>query len=100
MGEKGPSIHIFTDHKNLSYKLKPEWNPKLTTSKRLKRWSLSLQNQDVIVHDVQGEENALPDALSRWYSLEGQEQIERKHLIRQLYIKKLEKNGKMINAKC
>ena len=95
------AIHIFTDHKNLIYMLKPEWSPKLTTSKRLKGWSLLLQNQDMIVHHVQGEKNVLADILSRWYGLENQEQMDRKIFdLPSLQPEKLLETEKMVSTKC
>ena len=57
---------IFTDHKNLVYILHPDWSPKSAYIDRLTRWGLLLQNRDIIVRHIAGDDNVAADILSRW----------------------------------
>ena len=59
-------IHLFTDHKNLIYLLRPEWSEKLAYLNRLRRWILIFQSARLQVHHLPGERNALADIISRW----------------------------------
>ena len=59
-------ITVFTDHKNLTYILNPEWSPKSAYIDRLIRWGLLLQNADMCVRHIKGEDNVAADILSRW----------------------------------
>ena len=59
-------ITVFTDHKNLAYIINPEWSPKTAYIDRLIRWGLMLQNADICVRHIKGEDNLASDILSRW----------------------------------
>ena len=59
-------ITVFTDHKNLEHILNPEWSPKTAYIDRLIRWGLMLQNADICVRHVNGDDNFVADILSRW----------------------------------
>ena len=59
-------ITVFTDHKNLEHILHPEWVSKSAYIDRLIRWGLLLQNVDLCVRHIAGEENVIADILSRW----------------------------------
>ena len=57
---------VFTDHKNLEHILNPEWSAKTAYIERLIRWGLMLQNADICVRHVNGDDNFVADILSRW----------------------------------
>ena len=59
-------ITVFTDHKNLEHILNPEWSPKTAYIDRLIRWGLMLQNADICVRHIKGDDNFVADILSRW----------------------------------
>ena len=60
-------LHIYTDHKNLTYN-------KLV-SQKIMRWRLFIEEFHPTFHYVQGSENVIADALSRLPSLEGQNMV-------------------------
>ena len=63
-------IHLFTDHKNLIFILKPHWTPKYSHINRLKRWAMILQSINCEIHHIEGRTNILADIMSRWYVTE------------------------------
>ena len=62
----GRPIHVFTDHKNLVFILRPEWEPHKSHAQRLFRWSTLIQSAWMWIHHIPGEKNFLADLLSRW----------------------------------
>ena len=65
LGHPSP-VAAYTDHKNLVSILRPTWSPSKSYATRLFRWAMALQQLDLFVHHVAGEENHLADLLSRW----------------------------------
>ena len=59
-------ITVFTYHKNLEHVLNPEWSPETAYIDRLIRWGLMLQNADICVRHVSGDDNFVADILCRW----------------------------------
>ncbi len=55
-----PNLHVHTDHRNLLF-----MKNKRTTSDKLLRWSLVLNDYRFTIHHVAGIENVVADALSR-----------------------------------
>ena len=43
-------IHLFMDHRNLTYLITPEWSEKMSYFARLRRWSLTFQHLNLIVN--------------------------------------------------
>ena len=56
-------VTIYTDHNPLTF-----LNRARLTNQRILRWSLYLQNFNIILHYLKGAENTLADALSRVYT--------------------------------
>jgi hypothetical protein len=52
-------ILVFTDHNPLSFL------HKMSKNQRLTRWSLVLQESDIVIHHIKGTNNVIADALSR-----------------------------------
>ena len=59
-------VHVFTDHANLEFILRPEKTTNGSHEQRHHRWALLFQAADIIVHHLAGESNFLADLLTRW----------------------------------
>ena len=59
-----PELHIYTDHKNLTYHR--------LSSQKVMRWRLFIEDYQPQFHYVKGSDNAIADALSRLPRTEGQ----------------------------
>ena len=55
----GSTIHVYTDHRNLTHKLSS------FTTQRVLRWRLLLEEYNPTFHYIKGPENVVADALSR-----------------------------------
>ena len=53
-------ILVYTDHNPLTFLCKMS-----NKNQRLTRWSLLLQEYDIIIHHIKGKDNVIADALSR-----------------------------------
>eukprot|EP00924_Labyrinthula_sp_SR-Ha-C_P003985 maker-scaffold_3-snap-gene-10.54-mRNA-1 protein AED:0.79 eAED:0.84 QI:0/0/0/1/0/0/2/0/236 len=59
-------VHIFTDHRNLAYILKPNWKKNNGHVEWLSRWSLRFQLARMIMYHIPGTDNRFADIISRW----------------------------------
>eukprot|EP00924_Labyrinthula_sp_SR-Ha-C_P005538 maker-scaffold_68-snap-gene-0.95-mRNA-1 protein AED:0.66 eAED:0.66 QI:0/0/0/1/0/0/2/0/312 len=59
-------IQVYTDHLNLRAIIKGGSKINYGHSNRLQRWVLTLQQADVELHHVKGEDSVFADMLSRW----------------------------------
>eukprot|EP00924_Labyrinthula_sp_SR-Ha-C_P001753 augustus_masked-scaffold_64-processed-gene-0.13-mRNA-1 protein AED:1.00 eAED:1.00 QI:0/0/0/0/1/1/4/0/1152 len=71
-------INLYTDHKNLTYLMTPKKDMKTATFGRVQRWILTMQEFDVVIHHLSGEQNVLADLLTRWGYVESKDTVELK----------------------
>ena len=65
-------MHIYTDHRNLSYIFYPEaWVSSVakTTAQRLDQWKVVLGLYDYTIVHIAGDRNCWGDLLSRWVTV-------------------------------
>ena len=62
----GDRITLYTDHRNLEHLFNPEKSINAAHLDRLSRWMLTIQQVDLCVRHIKGEDNVAADLLSRW----------------------------------
>ena len=71
--QQATSVHIFTDHKNLTSLFNPHVAlaaNRQQAADRIQRWQLIMSQFRYEIHYVKGEDNVFADLLTRWGSLE------------------------------